>query len=411
MLSERKAGYNLGMKRKSENSSPDEQPTIVIREHQPGMQAEQIRREARRYGWRLLNIVSSADTIPHGMKPIGALLRGGKGDSTTKLVMERNIPFVRVGNYDRHYAKEGVSSVFIDLRECGKVAATFFADRGFSNLGFFGHDPWGDGEFVYERYSEVALEMGCQCHLFRSRLIKSTDMSIRPEQLQKEALELVSWIKGIPGPLGLLTFSDTIACRICTFVLDAGLRVPEDVAILSIGDNSFMCETAPVPISSVKLPWHEMWWKGFEYLNGILHGERERGESVYILPKEVVERQSTEVIPVNNPMVAEGLKFIWDNYYRDISVQDIVSSFSVSRSTIQRSFKSCLNRGFNEELRRKRLEVAERLLLQSKLTVAHVARKVGFNSRNYFHKSFIDAYGATPANYRKEHQHSDLDLQ
>jgi len=80
----------------------------------------------------------------------------------------------------------------------------------------------------------------------------------------------------------------------------------------------------------------------------------------------------------------------------------LIELTKVSRSTLQRAFKLCLRRGFNEELRRKRLEVAGRMLLNSQRSVTKIAEEVGFNTLHYFHRAFLEKFGMTPSVYRKQ---------
>ena len=42
-----------------------------------------------------------------------------------------------------------------------------------------------------------------------------------------------------------------MASRICHFAAAAGLRVPEQVAVLGMGNNPLICGCATVPLSSV----------------------------------------------------------------------------------------------------------------------------------------------------------------
>jgi len=60
----------------------------------------------------------------------------------------------------------------------------------------------------------------------------------------------------------------------------------------------------------------------------------------------------------------------------------------------------------NAELRRKRLERLRELLETTKLTVAKIGSMVGYQSRDYLHRSFLKAYGCSPGQYRKQRRAS-----
>lgn len=52
-------------------------------------------------------------------------------------------------------------------------------------------------------------------------------------------------------PLGIFTYSDVMAVRICRFCDAIGLRVPEEVAVLGNGNDPYKCDFAATPLSSV----------------------------------------------------------------------------------------------------------------------------------------------------------------
>jgi len=67
-------------------------------------------------------------------------------------------------------------------------------------------------------------------------------------------------------------------------------------------------------------------------------------------------------------------------------------------------FSNLLDRGMNEELRRKRLEEAKHLLNSTSLTIAGIAPLIGFRSTTYLHRTSRAAFGMTPAQYRRKHR-------
>ena len=78
-------------------------------------------------------------------------------------------------------------------------------------------------------------------------------MKTRLARLQHSQKVFTDWISSLPKPVGLLAFADTPADRFCHWIMAAGLRVPEDVAVLSIGNYTRVCDCSVVPISSIAL--------------------------------------------------------------------------------------------------------------------------------------------------------------
>ena len=55
----------------------------------------------------------------------------------------------------------------------------------------------------------------------------------------------------------------------------------------------------------------------------------------------------------------------------------------------------------------RRLEQAERLLRETTLDIAEIARQCGWRNRNYFSRSFRARYHLPPGEYRKMLTHTD----
>lgn len=64
-------------------------------------------------------------------------------------------------------------------------------------------------------------------------------------------------------------------------------------------------------------------------------------------------------------------------------------------------FKKHVGTNLSEYINSKKLEAAQKLLLESNETLENIAYKVGFNHKSYFHRLFKKYYGVTPDEYRK----------
>jgi AraC-like DNA-binding protein len=74
----------------------------------------------------------------------------------------------------------------------------------------------------------------------------------------------------------------------------------------------------------------------------------------------------------------------------------------VSKYKLIRDFKSVWDTTPGAYLRKVRLSQAAVLLCGSE-SVTSIAEKTGFNSLSYFTKCFHEAYGVTPAEWRRQH--------
>ncbi len=92
--------------------------------------------------------------------------------------------------------------------------------------------------------------------------------------------------------------------------------------------------------------------------------------------------------------------FIATNYPLPVSVEDIASAASVSRTTLFRVFKSELDASPVDYLTSYRIAQAKALLTETDLSVTAVARSAGYEDNLYFSRVFRKITGTTPTEYR-----------
>lgn len=101
--------------------------------------------------------------------------------------------------------------------------------------------------------------------------------------------------------------------------------------------------------------------------------------------------------------IRRSLAYIQDNFDRDFTVKDLAMIDSVSLSTLEKCFLSCVGETPVEYRNLVRIRHAQ-MLLKGGFSVTDVAQRVGFSNRNYFTNVFKKITGTTPAKYRREMQ-------
>lgn len=95
-------------------------------------------------------------------------------------------------------------------------------------------------------------------------------------------------------------------------------------------------------------------------------------------------------------------RYIEENY-RDASLGEFACSQNASDSAISKKIRKASGKTFKALLQEKRLKQAEYLLLHTTLPVTDIIYRVGYDNTSYFHRIFLQTYGTSPWNYRKEH--------
>jgi len=314
----------------------------------------------------------------------------------------------------KRFLREGVPSVQLgdttprrccvvrDQGATGRAAAEYFGERGFKSLAYlhseeYEHSPY---KMIGQSFIERARDLGATAELIAvqrpGHVLPWTRFGTLAKRFAKE-------ISSLQLPLGVFAYHDLMALRICQYCDAIGLRVPDQVAVLGIGNDPSKCDFAPTPLSSVDPNFYRQGQVAAERLEKLMDAEPAPAEPILIPPTGVVTRQSTDVLALPDVDTARALRYMWEHLAEPLRVNDIAGAVAVSRRKLERHFRKYLGRSVTEELTRKRIERSCELLRTTKLTGRNIARRVGFDTQTYFGRIFRKAMGMTPRQYRLAH--------
>lgn len=108
------------------------------------------------------------------------------------------------------------------------------------------------------------------------------------------------------------------------------------------------------------------------------------------------------VVKTDDTSIKHSINFIKNNFTEDISLDDIASSVSLSKSYFMRKFKEYTGCTVNEYLTSVRCKYAKHLLSQPNSSVTEVALQCGFSDISYFTKVFKKNIGVLPSQYKSQ---------
>jgi LacI family transcriptional regulator len=293
----------------------------------------------------------------------------------------------------------------------GAMAAKHFLERGFRHFAFFGV-PWmlwsreretgfrAEIERTFESRGSGSTRTETKGHSFAS-YGSAADQSSAPFAAapRKRMPAMNAWLATLPRPLALFAANDVWGFELVQAAREVGLRVPDDVAILGVDNEELLCEIAHPPLSSIRLGAEQIGAAAVTLLDQLLRG-RAYGSVTRVPPLEVVTRQSTDVLAVEDPDVAASLRHIREHAADGLSVKQLLDTIPVNRRTLERRFVNVLGHTPLEEIHRVRLERAKSLL-QTDLPIYDVAVRSGFATSEYLATSFRRSTGMTPTEYRR----------
>jgi LacI family transcriptional regulator len=290
--------------------------------------------------------------------------------------------------------------VMADHEQVGRLAAEHFLERGLRHFGFFGYTAHA---FSIGREAGFREKIGRAGFRVESYL---SDDPLHPEPtgLWRWDDGLQRWLAGLPQPVGVLASHDIQGVQLSEACRRAGLRVPDEVAILGVDDDDLFCEVARPSLSSVALPGERIGYEAAQMLDTLLSGQRRRTSSrtTLLLPSPgVVTRQSSDVLAIEDEDVAAAVRFIRAHAHGPIGVADVLGAVAVSRRSLERRFRPALGRGLGEEIRRVRMEKAKGLLSGTEMPIAQVATNSGFSEAKHLSTAFRREAGVTPTEFRR----------
>ena len=280
------------------------------------------------------------------------------------------------------------------------MAVSHFLDRGFRNFAYYGTPP---GEHYYydlrcEEFVRVLERRGFyQCDVY------SHKDGVQGWEASRK--ELANWVVGLRKPVAVMTCHDDAGLMLLDACQDAGIDVPGEVAVLGVNNDEFLCNLSDPPLSSVDMGAEAIGYETAALLSRTLDGEVTTTMWTLYPPRHVVTRRSTDIVAVSDPHVARAALLIREYACKGgVSVEELLAKIPISRTSLYLRFKAQLGCTPKQQFTRVRMERARDLLINSKLSVAEIAERVGYEESKYFIAVFARHFSLTPFRFRKQHQ-------
>lgn len=97
------------------------------------------------------------------------------------------------------------------------------------------------------------------------------------------------------------------------------------------------------------------------------------------------------------------LTYVSNNLAEEITVEQAADMCNLSKSHFMKIFKKVTGNSFLDYVKKCRLENAYYLLTETVRSVSEIGEECGFSNFSYFIRSFKDAYGMSPLQFRKKY--------
>jgi LacI family transcriptional regulator len=203
-------------------------------------------------------------------------------------------------------------------------------------------------------------------------------------------------------PIGVIVFGEIQGRMVVQMCHNRGWRVPEDVAIITQGNEETLCEHPRPSLTSMELGFERIGYEAAKLLDSLMDGKPPPTEHLLLPAVGLVVRESTDFLAVDDEQVAEAMAFIAANCHRRIGPDEVAKAVAAETRTLQLRFRKYLDRPIATEIRRVRLERVKRELTQGKRSLSEIARDTGFAHAAAMRKVFRQELGISPREYRKQ---------
>ena len=278
--------------------------------------------------------------------------------------------------------------------EEGRTAANYFIERRYRSFAYIGTAKptfWSD-----ERMKGF-------CERLKANGFKPEIYPVPPPSAQNdfalESQKLVRWLKGLPRSTAIFCVHDRRAQQVVATATSAGLRIPEDIAVLGVDNDELLCEMTVPAISSIPVNDHERGLAVGNTMDCLL--ERRPVKRVNITRHDtVITRTSTDVQAIADPFVARAIAYACTHLSERPTLPMLAKEAGCSKTVLNLHARRTLGHTIHDEMLRHQINAAIERLTNTSRTIEEIAQTCGFCSASHLGIRLKAATGHSPKFFR-----------
>ncbi len=302
-----------------------------------------------------------------------------------------------------------INCAFPDFAKAGRLVGQHLISRGFEHFGYvvnrrvqsqaemcdarsIGSDTLGFVAYVKAR--------GYDCARFVAPRVVDANANL----WRRWAGAIRVWLSKQPKPLGLFVPNDWLCRYIADVAAEMGWKVPHDIGLVCADNEPNLCLLTQPSLTAIELGYRQVGYQAAALLQRLLReGGRKRGREIMLIePHALHPRRSTDATTVRDPLVGMAMRFILEHAHEGIGVREVAAQVTTTRRTLERRFRSVLDRTVMQEITRCRLERLKRRLAESNAPIKSLVEQSGFNSMRVLYETFVREERMSPSAYRAQ---------
>lgn len=273
----------------------------------------------------------------------------------------------------------------------GRMAAQYFKQKCFVEYAFFGLRGivWSE-----ERCSGYRQEVENNGGHF----------SVYLESAEGDSMEqILHWLKSLPKPVALFCCDDAHANIVVDVCRVAGIRVPDEIAVLGVDNDELLCSISDPRLSSIVMDVERGGYMVCKLLHENLVSGSFKPFNVSISPLMVQERESTSLMTLSDPYARTIVNLIDEKYAENLQMSELLLSVPLSRRSIEMRFKKATGYTIYQYLLKVRVDHMAHRLLTTDRSYLDIAYEVGFHDLANVSRTFKKFKGCSPQEYLRKY--------
>jgi len=282
-------------------------------------------------------------------------------------------------------------------KETGRLGAEYFLKKGFKNFAFYGFNNIVWSRERAQGFEERINEAGHEVHHYELPDSQATDLwYYKPSALSE-------WLKSLPKPIAIMTCDDNQGHHVTEAARHAGIRIPEEVAVLGVDNDEMVCELSDPQLSSIELDAEKSGYEAARLIEKMIADKTYSGPDIIVKATQVVTRHSTDIFASKDKYIVNALKYIHGNLDKNLKVDQVLKEVPLSRRSLEKRFMLTTGYPVYEYIYNQRIEKFTQKLLETDMTIFEIALDLGLSDSKNIARQFKQIKGVTPMEYRKQH--------
>ena len=315
-----------------------------------------------------------------------------------------DLPVVGLLNGLDHVQADQIQHPFvtIDNQRLVQLCYDHLRKNGLDNIAYYGlksdDKAWHQCRSHHYQYLQKRHRQVTQIYIGEKASFSSWSSEI--EQLK-------NWVEGLKKPVGIIVSSDARARTLIGLCEENHIMVPDEVAIISIGDASLSEFFQHTSLSVVEPGYEELGYTCANLLNQQLK-QQPVPEKTFVEPETITARESTKHRGLQDSYLLRAVHYIRNHAHLGIKSAQVVEFAGCSRTFLEELFRDQIGHTIHKEIHHVKFEKVKHLLIHTQFSIPDIAQKTGYPSHQYLYSLFQRELGITPNQYRLQIPKSEI---